>query len=169
MSKTQLLDTNITNRHHTNILLVDNNAMNLRRATRSIKPMPVNIDRFAEMMDMEYEDSKKFLLELTESFIKDSLNQMLRIEDAIKTQNFTQLKSAEHRVAEPRVKGGADCITAITLSETCGLLEQMARNQRVEGADIELEKAKKEIIRLGNWLACCKVKPENHMSDVHLY
>ena len=119
-----------------------------KRLNPSSLPMPVNFELFADMLGMTMEDVEEMLPELVELFITDSVSQIDMMEEAIKTQNYLQLKNAAHKM-----KGGAASIAATHISKTCDLLEKMGLNQNLDRAKVTFEQAKLEFYRLETWLA----------------
>lgn len=119
-----------------------------KRLNPSSLPVPVNFELFADMLGMTIEDVEEMLPELVELFITDSVSQIDLMGEAIKTENYNQLKSAAHKM-----KGGAASIAATHLSKTCDKLEKMGINQQLDRAEVTFGQAKLEFYRLETWLS----------------
>lgn len=118
---------------------------------------PIDFNLFADMLGMTLEDVDEILPELVELFITDSHSQIDMIENAIKTGDYTQLKTATHKM-----KGGSASIAATDLSKTCGELEKMGVEQQLEPAQAMFKKAKQQFQEIETWLAGFQAQSKNN-------
>ncbi|MFK7802839.1 MAG: response regulator [Anaerolineae bacterium] len=117
------------------------------QAEAPAQEIPIDFGMFAEMLGMDMEDAEEMLPELIELFVEDSVNQITMMDEAIKNQDYVQLKNAAHKM-----KGGAASVAAVPLSEVCDKLEKMGIKEDMGAAQVEFQQAESEFQRLKSWL-----------------
>jgi HPt (histidine-containing phosphotransfer) domain-containing protein len=92
-----------------------------------------------------------FLAELIDAYLEDSPNQLSTIESALASGRVEELRRAAHSLKSNSANFGAQ-----NLADLCKDLEESARRNELDGADIRLEQIMAEYQKVKQALASVK-------------
>ena len=128
--------------------------VNLDELHKIIRGLSLKKENESSVVDIETAlkfvgGDKEILKEVVRVFVEDDYPEQLKhLKDGINQHNADTIKAAAHSI-----KGAVRSLGGITLGNTAFRLEEMGRNQNLDGAEAALQELELEIIQFTEYYA----------------